>query len=172
VGRRFTWCNERELATHTRIDRVLVTKDWELAFPHFQLTLASTNVSDHCPIALKPMVNIPFRSFIFQSHWLKDDQFKVVVSSAWNKHVQSTDPVRVLHTKLSRTEKALKRWNKEKVRWTIFASNVASEVIFNLDLAQEERQLTNEERSLRADLKNKLLQLTKANGDRNLDSLG
>jgi hypothetical protein len=52
---------------------------------------------------------------------------------------------------------ALKRWNRGKVRWTVHTSNIASEIIFNLDLAQEERQLTQEQRDLKATLKAKLL---------------
>ncbi|KAM0905737.1 hypothetical protein ACQ4PT_017214 [Festuca glaucescens] len=125
---------DRELATHTTIDRVLVSKDCDLAFPQYQLSPASTNVSDHCPIALKPMESNHFYGFRFESHWLHDDQFKEVVYKAWSKQVLSQNPIRVLHTKMTRTAKALKSWNKDKVRWTVFASNIASEIIFNLDL--------------------------------------
>jgi hypothetical protein len=39
----------------------------------------------------------------------------------------------------------------------VHASNIASEIIFNLDLAQEDKQLTQEERELRSTLKAKLL---------------
>jgi hypothetical protein len=157
LGRRFTWCNEREIATHTRIDRVLVTKEWDMAFPQFQLTPASTNVSDHYPIALKPMERNHFRGFRFETYWLKDEEFNDVVQESWNKQVQNTNPIRVLYTKIERTAKALKKWSKRKIRWTVHASNIATEIIFNLDLAQEERQLTDEERKLRAELKSKLL---------------
>jgi hypothetical protein len=92
-----------------------------------------------------------------ESHWLKDEEFLGVVQNTWNKEVQSADPTRVLHTKIERTAKALKNWNRTKVRWTVHASNIASEIIFNLDLAQEDRQLTQEERELRTTLKAKLL---------------
>jgi exonuclease III len=146
LGRRFTWSNNQEIATLTRIDRVLVTKEWDIAFPQFQLTPASSNVSDHCPLQLKPMERNHFCGFRFESHWLKDEDFMGVVQNTWNKEVQSADPTRVLHTKIERTAKALKSWNRSKVRWTVHASNIASEIIFNLDLAQEDRQLTQEER--------------------------
>ena len=32
-GRRFTWSNERERPTLTKIDRALVSMNWELAYP-------------------------------------------------------------------------------------------------------------------------------------------
>jgi hypothetical protein len=35
LGRRFTWSNERGNATHTRIDRLMVSKEWDLAHPQF-----------------------------------------------------------------------------------------------------------------------------------------
>ena len=77
----------------------------------------------------------------------------------WAKEVRSGDPIRVLHTKLSRTAKALKAWNKQRTRWTVFVLALANDVIFSLDLAQEERELSTEERQLRARLKAKLLGL-------------
>jgi exonuclease III len=77
VGRRFTWCNERESATHTRIDRVLVSKEWEFDNPQFQLTPASSNVSDHCPLLLSKMERKHFSGFRFEAHWLKHEDFPI-----------------------------------------------------------------------------------------------
>jgi hypothetical protein len=155
-GRKYTWSNERELATHTRIDRVLVSKEWELQYPQLQLTLASSNVSDHCPLLVSKMERKHFAGFRFEAHWLKHEDFLTVAKGAWEKPVVSTDAVRALHTKISRTAKALKKWNKDNVKWTKFASAVADEVIFNLDVAQEDRSLSPEERRLRSMLKSKL----------------
>jgi hypothetical protein len=54
------------------------------------------------------------------------------------------------------SNKALKRWNKENVKWTKFVSSIADDVIFSLDVAQD-RNLTAAERELRRLLKSKLL---------------
>lgn len=32
-GRRFTWTNEQDTPTMTRIDRIFCTPEWELLFP-------------------------------------------------------------------------------------------------------------------------------------------
>jgi hypothetical protein len=157
LGKRFTWSNEREHATFTRIDRVMVSKEWELANPQFQLTPASSNVSDHCPLLLSRMERKHFSGFRFEAHWLKHEDFMSVVQAAWEKPVRSINAIRVLHTKLCRTAKALKKWSKGIVRWEKFVSAIADEVIFNLDVAQEDRTLTTAERDLRTLLKNKLL---------------
>jgi hypothetical protein len=98
-----------------------------------------------------------FQTQTFNIILAKHGEFKVVVDESWSKEVHSLYPIHVLHTKVSRTAEALKRWNKEKIRWTVFASNVATQIIVNLDLAQEERQLSQEERQLRRTLNTKLL---------------
>jgi hypothetical protein len=93
-----------------------------------------------------------FRGLRFEAHWLKHEDFLSV-----EKHVTSTNAIRALYAKLSRTAKALRKWNKDNVRWTKFVPAVADEVIFNLDVAQEDRNLTPNERRLRSMLKSKLL---------------
>lgn len=65
----------------------------------------------------------------------------------------------MLHTKLSRTARALKKWDRKETRHSRELYNVATQLIFLLDLAQEERELTEEERKLRKELKLKLLGL-------------
>jgi exonuclease III len=117
MGRRFTWSNEREVSTQTRIDRVMVSKEWDLAFPLFQLTPASSNVSDHCPLMLAKMECRHFAGFRFESHWLLHEEFLPVITTAWEKPVRSNDALRILHTKLGRTAKALRKWNKGLARW-------------------------------------------------------
>jgi mannosylglycoprotein endo-beta-mannosidase len=157
IGRKFTWSSTRDISTHTRIDRVLVSRDWDLAFPQFQLTPASSNVSDHCPMLLSKMECKHYPGFRFEAHWLQHDDFASIISMAWEKPFRSTDAIRVLHTKLCRTAKALRKWNRGLVRWAKMVSGIADEVIFSLDVAQEDRELSGEEKQLRPFLKSKLL---------------
>lgn len=51
-GRSFTWSNERDNPTFTKIDRVLVSVDWELAFPDCLLQALFSGVSDPAPLHL------------------------------------------------------------------------------------------------------------------------
>lgn len=157
IGRRFTWASERANNTLTRIDRIMMTKEWETLFPSYQLNPASTSVSDHCPMLLKRMDIKSFKGFRFETCWLKMEGFREIVANAWNKPVAATDAIRRMHTKLSRTAKALKKWNKERVAERRVQEAIANDVIFNLDLAQEERNLTDDERALRQHLKARLL---------------
>lgn len=51
-GRIFTWSNDREMPTLTKIDCALVSVDWEIANPDYLLQALSTLVSDHAPLLL------------------------------------------------------------------------------------------------------------------------
>jgi hypothetical protein len=64
-----------------------------------------------------------------------------------------------LHIKLSRTAKALKGWAKSLVSQGKMAMIVCREVLYQLERAQESRQLTLDEFSLIKHLKTRLLGL-------------
>lgn len=51
-GRRYTWSNEQQNPTFTRIDRFFGTPKWHLLFPNVDLQALATKVSDHCPLIL------------------------------------------------------------------------------------------------------------------------
>jgi hypothetical protein len=62
-----------------------------------------------------------------------------------------------MHTKLTRTATALKKWYKNLQKTARLQEDIATEVIFQLDLAQEDRDLLADERLLRQFLKARLL---------------
>lgn len=82
LGRRFTWSNECDNVTVTKIDRILVSKDWDLKFPNYQLTLTTSSILDNYPLLLKPMHQRHFKGFQFESYWLKQDDFVDIVKQA------------------------------------------------------------------------------------------
>jgi endonuclease/exonuclease/phosphatase family metal-dependent hydrolase len=50
--RLFTWSNERKVPTMSRIDRCLVSVDWDIMNPDSVLQALSSAVSDHTPLHL------------------------------------------------------------------------------------------------------------------------
>jgi hypothetical protein len=83
-----------------------------------------------------------------------------VVSEAWNRQVHSSlNPLFVLHTKLSRTAKALKFWAKSLLPQPRIAMAVCREVILQLETAQESRQLIPVECDFIAKLKLRIMGL-------------
>lgn len=61
-GRRYTWSNERNDPTLARLDRVLVSVEWDTEFPFAFLQALSSDASDHCPLLLniQRQARIPF----------------------------------------------------------------------------------------------------------------
>ncbi|PWZ23951.1 hypothetical protein Zm00014a_037299 [Zea mays] len=51
-GRQYTWANARANPTYEKLDRVLVSTDWELHFPRASVLAHSRDVSDHTPLIL------------------------------------------------------------------------------------------------------------------------
>jgi hypothetical protein len=82
--------------------------------------------------------------------------FKETVSEAWNKQLQATDPIRRFHIKLSRTAKALKKWQRTCIGDLRKQIAMAKEIIWRLDQAKE---YSEEEIALRRQLKSSYLGL-------------
>jgi endonuclease/exonuclease/phosphatase family metal-dependent hydrolase len=51
-GRKFTWANSRRVPTYEKLDRVLVSTEWEQNFPLARVEALSREVSDHTPLLL------------------------------------------------------------------------------------------------------------------------
>jgi hypothetical protein len=74
-----------------------------------------------------------------------------------------SDAILRIHVKLNRTAKALKLWKKQNIGDIKLRLNIAREVIHRLDVAQETRLLSEEERKFRKWLKGKLSGLAAIN---------
>lgn len=71
-GRAFTWSNERENPTLVRLDRVLVSMDWEELFPNAHLHGLGSDASDHCPLLLQTNLGRMHKArFHFEVFWPK-----------------------------------------------------------------------------------------------------
>jgi hypothetical protein len=139
-GRRFTWSNEQDNPTLTRIDRLFCTPDWELTFPTCFLHSLPSLMSDHTPLLLQgELEHRHNRTFRFENFWVKMDGFRDLVEQVWSKPVHSLLPIKRLHTKLARVAKGLKRWRREKIGDTRLQLAIVKEVLLQLEAAQEFR---------------------------------
>lgn len=87
--------------------------------------------------------------------------FRDYVQQYWQQQLSQThNPLLSLHIKLSRMTKGLRKWSKTLIPQAMLAMAIYREVIKQLDLAQEDRVLTSDERSLKKLLKTRLLGLT------------
>jgi hypothetical protein len=96
-GRRFTWSNEREVPTLTRIDRAFISVDWDLMHPDAILQALSSSVSNHAPIPLSLSAACrPKRRFKFEVFWLKLEGFEEALREAWVCSPAIVDPFKRL----------------------------------------------------------------------------
>lgn len=167
-GRRFTWSNEREEPTLTKIDQVLVSVDWDLEHTESLLQALSTGVSDHAPLHLT--TSAPFfqkKRFRFELFWTKFEGFEEAVREAWVCDNSIVDPFKRLDALFRNARAALQAWGQRKMGNIKLKMTVATWVIYRLDLALDRRQLTESEAWLRRTLKMCLLGL--ASMERTID---
>ena len=115
-GRRFTWSNQQENPTLTRIDKLLCTPKWELCFPSCFLHSLPSLMSDHTPLLLQGEIDHNHSSsFHFENYWTKMEGFQDLVQNTWNRPVTSALPMKRLHIKVACVAKGIKRWKKDKI---------------------------------------------------------
>jgi endonuclease/exonuclease/phosphatase family metal-dependent hydrolase len=96
-GRVYTWSNEREIPTMTRIDRALVSVDWDLQNPDALLQAMSSSISDHAPLHLSLSVAFrPKQRFKFELFWLNLEGIDEAIKEAWKCDDRITEPFRRL----------------------------------------------------------------------------
>jgi hypothetical protein len=77
----YTWSNNQINPTLEKLDRFLMTADWENMFPLIVVHKKSRDVSDHNPTILDTMENREQKkkSFRFEKNWLKEEEFLFMV---------------------------------------------------------------------------------------------
>lgn len=72
VGSRYTWTNKQVSLIQSILDRVLVSVDWEIAFPLCALKAVMRVGSDHCPLLFSSRDSPPPRPrrFHFKTSWM------------------------------------------------------------------------------------------------------
>lgn len=52
VGRQYTWANNLPIPTYKKLDRVLVTTEWDEKYPLSSVVALNRHISDHTPLLL------------------------------------------------------------------------------------------------------------------------
>ena len=85
--------------------------------------------------------------------------FNEVVQMAWNERVNHTDPYQIIFHKLKKMAIRLSEWSRGLFSKAKIHLQSALLVILRLDIAQEDRPLSPEERDLRARVKRRVITL-------------
>lgn len=80
----FTWTNGKTPLILSRLDRFLVSGDWEDMYPHYFQEVRTKITSDHWPVVLQTNAySYGPKPFRFENMWTTHSSFKELVSSWW-----------------------------------------------------------------------------------------
>jgi len=161
LGRRYTWSNERYSPALVKLDRVLCTNDWEDIYMESLLQSHATEMSDHCPLILGLREGSRGKKrFHFESFWPKLAGFYETVKQSWDEQVLCNYPFERTSIKLKRLTRTLQSWSQKQVGNINSQLALARHILHHLEMAQDLRDLSDDENWLRCELKRHYLVLS------------
>jgi hypothetical protein len=78
-GRQYTWENNLQIPTYEKLDRALVSTDWELKYPKVSVQALTREIYDHSPLLLnseQPSKSNNTNIFKFELSWLLKERIE------------------------------------------------------------------------------------------------
>jgi hypothetical protein len=132
-----TWSNN---LSWSRLDRFLVSPEWEFSYSCLMQKKLLRVCSDHAPILLASgCLQSGKRAFKFENMWLKKDGFVEKVRNWWSSFQFFGSPNFVLAKKLRARKWEIKRWNLEEFGDVRERNKASEEELKSLDNIEEGR---------------------------------
>lgn len=115
LNRQFTWANSRVNPTYEKLDRILVSTEWELHFPKASVVAHSRDISDHTPLLLNTGDSLPSNiqpTFKFELGWLLREGFRDMVAQIWSQDWGGTSALEKWQNKIRKVRQHLRGWAK------------------------------------------------------------
>lgn len=96
-GRNFTYANNLANPTYEKLDRVLMSTEWEHNFPLSSVVALNRDISYHTPLLLITNSSSPCNGqhiFKFELDWLLWDGFVDMVKEIWSSTDEGNTPKR------------------------------------------------------------------------------
>jgi hypothetical protein len=113
-GRQFTWANSLPNPTYKKLDRVLMSTEWEVKYPLVSIQALDRGVSDHMPLYIdtgSPVFLGGSKPFRFELSWFAHEDFFEKVVDMWNKLVKGNNSVQHWNRKLGALRGFLRGWS-------------------------------------------------------------
>jgi hypothetical protein len=149
-----TWSNS---LSWSRLDRFLVSPEWEFSYPGLVQKKLLRVCSDHAPILLDSgCPQSGKRAFKFENMWLKEEGFVERVRIWWGSFQFFGSASYVMAKKLRALKWEIKRWNLEEFGDVRERNKARCEELKSLDCTEEGGQLSEEEKVRRSQLSREL----------------
>jgi hypothetical protein len=141
--------NSLPAPTYEKLDRVLMTTEWEFKFPLVSVRALDRGVLDHT-LLLLDMGDAAFkgnsRQFKLELSWFTRDDFYARVAKIWNKPVQGRNSVQRWNRKMSALRSHLRGWATNNVGIYKQQKGNLISTIDKLDVEAESHDLMTQER--------------------------
>ena len=162
TGRQFTWANSNVIPTFEKLDRILMSTEWEQKFPLSIVQALSRDISDHTPLLLSTGERSHCRNqplFRFELSWLTIEGFYDMVASVWRNETSGDSPLDKWQAKIRRLRKYLRGWAKDYLGAFRKEKKELLSLLDDLDKKAEILPLQSHELDLRHHLKDRLSKL-------------
>jgi exonuclease III len=114
-GRNFTWPNNLALPTFEKLDRILVTTEWEEKFHLATVRALTREISDHTPLLLNTGESTNTHTqhmFKFEIGWLLREGFLDMIRDLCSNTTTGYTPMERWKGKIRRVRQYLRGWSK------------------------------------------------------------
>lgn len=155
----YTWSNMHLKPTLAKLDRFLVSTDWDLSFPLSKVIALPRHTSDHTPIFLSTGTKLAPRRFRIEKVWLSKDDFWANVPLWWSEVGSKRSVILTLTAKLRHCRVRIKEWCKTNFYSIEKSIKHLQEEIQKIDLLEEQQNLSENVQERRTNLKLQLQQV-------------
>ncbi len=152
----YTWSNQQSIPTLAKLDRFLISTEWDATFPYSVVSALPRITSDHSPLLLRTLPKQDHRIFRFDKVWLTRNDFNLLVPVWWNELANTTSGVLSFAAKLRHCRKRIKEWCTTNFYSIRNSKQNTAEEIHKLDLLEERHCLTASQTQTRIHLKSTL----------------
>jgi hypothetical protein len=112
TGGIYTWSNNQKPPTLEKLDRFLMSREWEIIFPRAMVRKMQREMSDHNPliISTEPNGTLKHLEFKFELTWINHPNFKSHVVDIWGKPYYATTAFDRIQQKMKRFKQYFKGW--------------------------------------------------------------
>ncbi|XP_047259646.1 uncharacterized protein LOC124892401 [Capsicum annuum] len=162
-GAHFTWSRGDNIVQASRIDRFLISTEWNDSFRAIKQSALPKVISDHKPILLESGDwDVSPSYFKFENMWLQSESFLEKLKDWMQSYNKMGRADYVLLKKLKRLKKDITTWNREEFGKVETRKTKALDELSALEQAAESRQVIVPETIQTMNLRIELQQLAKA----------